>query len=549
MRHFSLLIDNAIRGPLTEKEINALIKSGEIHAETRCAPVGTTEWVPLSNHFSFGSTLKLKRTNTESRQAEQAAAATRLTPGTRKKLMNYGLADSASLDRFTQIQADEAIAIREEELRARALTYHTVRFTVGGIMILVGLGLGLADTFAGTALDHVARTFIKEDGDAKVRALTAIRDFQMLAGLRERVATVTFDRPFGGTPLLTTLDNRLKLDPAQAYLLSGQVTTEPLAARFAQWGIRPGESLEVTILPAALPAKMEAVLKAELAALDDITSPALDDAGLEKLFADTLAAYPTRNEFPESARLLASAKGTRISSLKVFADRVNSAATAAEGIAPQKKWAADLRVFAGRVNELQRKILILNAPDGRRQRWNELTAGPGAEFGAWLKDSHAPVTRVGANHTFTFEGAANIDATMTHQVIVAVSLNQEKIFLPWNSAYLKCGALECTTLPRSYFIAREQYKVVAKIDAGGERLVARHPGAGHTYVIERTAPIWRFLTIARAGDTDAVVVLVDEKTQAAYPVGKMIPIEVLAKLETFPRAVGSTVPDPLTLPE
>jgi hypothetical protein len=29
----------------------------------------------------------------------------------------------------------------------------------------------------------------------------------------------------------------------------------------------------------------------------------------------------------------------------------------------------------------------------------------------------------------------------------------------------------------------------------------------------------------------------------------MIPIEVLAKLETFPLAVGSTVPDPLTLPE
>ncbi|MFM7208248.1 MAG: DUF4339 domain-containing protein, partial [Verrucomicrobiota bacterium] len=61
MRQFALFINDQVRGPHTEAEIDAMIARGDVTAETLCAPAGSTEWEPLSNHFSFGSKLKVNR--------------------------------------------------------------------------------------------------------------------------------------------------------------------------------------------------------------------------------------------------------------------------------------------------------------------------------------------------------------------------------------------------------------------------------------------------------------------------------------------------------
>ena len=90
MRHFSLLIGNETRGPLTEAEIMAMIADGTLTADMLCAPEGSPDWVPLADHFKFGGTLKLRRSKPVSTEVEDEIAATRLDPDTRRRLLLYG---------------------------------------------------------------------------------------------------------------------------------------------------------------------------------------------------------------------------------------------------------------------------------------------------------------------------------------------------------------------------------------------------------------------------------------------------------------------------
>ena len=110
MRHFSLLIGNETRGPLTEDEVLAMISEGALTADTPCLPEGAQDWVPLSDHFKFGVTLKLKRSKPVSTEVEEEIAASRLDPDTRRRLLLYALAEPASVDTFTQVQAMLALA-------------------------------------------------------------------------------------------------------------------------------------------------------------------------------------------------------------------------------------------------------------------------------------------------------------------------------------------------------------------------------------------------------------------------------------------------------
>ena len=118
MRHFALFIDNEVRGPLSEYQVQDLISAGTATAETLCAPAGSTEWEPLSNHFTFGSTLKLNRAPAVERTAEEAEAqANRLDPDTRRLLLMYGLADAATVDQLSPAQAETALTARIRDIK------------------------------------------------------------------------------------------------------------------------------------------------------------------------------------------------------------------------------------------------------------------------------------------------------------------------------------------------------------------------------------------------------------------------------------------------
>jgi len=167
MRHFNLLLGQEIRGPLTEAEVTALIATGTVTAETPCAPVGAQDWTPLSQHFPFRPSLKVQWTKPVSTADEEKLASLRIEPNTRKRLLTYGLADAVTVEGLTQLQAEQAIALKESGLR-RELRKHRL---VAAVALALGLFLGvlasLADNPASEQLGRLVGFFIKEQGNAK----------------------------------------------------------------------------------------------------------------------------------------------------------------------------------------------------------------------------------------------------------------------------------------------------------------------------------------------------------------------------------------------
>jgi len=167
MRHFNLLLGQEIRGPLTEAEVTALIATGTVTAETPCAPVGAQDWTPLAQYFPFRPSLKVQWTKPVSTADEEKLASLRIEPNTRKRLLTYGLADAVTVEGLTQLQAEQAIALKESGLR-RELRKHRL---VAAVALALGLFLGvlasLADNPASEQLGRLVGFFIKEQGNAK----------------------------------------------------------------------------------------------------------------------------------------------------------------------------------------------------------------------------------------------------------------------------------------------------------------------------------------------------------------------------------------------
>ena len=186
MRHFNLLLGQEIRGPLTEAEIEAMIAAGTVTAETPCAPVGAQAWTPLSQHFPVRPGLKVQWTKPVSTASEEKLAAVRIDPLTRKRLLTYGLADAVTVEALTQVQAEQAIALKETAVRGELRRHRLAAAIAVALGLLVGAQAGLAENPASDQLGKLVGFFIKEQGDAK-HALHMLRgSLREQADLRER---------------------------------------------------------------------------------------------------------------------------------------------------------------------------------------------------------------------------------------------------------------------------------------------------------------------------------------------------------------------------
>ncbi len=549
MRHFSLFIEDQIVGPLTEVEISTKISEGSLTADTRCAPVGSTEWEPLSNHFPFGPGLKVNWTKPVQSEVEATSEEGRIDLETRKKLMVYGLADSASIDQFTQVQATLAIATHEAMLRATNRSHGIICASALAAAASLALWISLGNNLCGETLTAVANLTIPEEGNAQANFKQLNYELQQFAGLRERATAAEFRKPSGGIPAINVALSRLKINPYGAFTFNGKVDTSPLSGKIAKWGIKIGDQIKVYVVAAPLPERTTALIKDQEVMLDEVLAPALDDSGFQKLFAAAMETYPAVSAFPESAKLLNDGKGVRMSSLKIFITRVEFQAQTADNVPARKRWASDLHAFADRLILLQRKVYTLTAPEARRARWSEFNAGPGAELAAWVLTSNAKEGRVAADGGIVVNETIRITPANIDQVIVSLRINGDSVFLRWNSSFFKTAPYTCPELPEQYFLDREVYKVTSKTTTGAVRLKAKTHSASHDYFLERNSPQWFFLTTARAGDQDSVTLLVDEKTYEDYPVGKAIPMSVFSKLQAFSRPVDSSIPDPFYVAE
>jgi len=565
MRHFALFIANEVRGPLSEYEVQDLIAAGTATAETLCAPAGSTAWEPLSNHFTFGSTLKLNRGPAVERTEEESTAqANRLDPEVRRNLLMYGLADAATVDQFAPAQAEAALAARIAEIQSSRRRHQFAGLGAFLTALALGAYLGLADTPVACLLGQAAGVWSKEDPKVTEQAKRLEADLRAFEKLRAEAAAAVFAPPAGGTPALPTLTARLRLAEGSRFNVSGGVDTAPLAGLVGKWNVKLDPTTRLFLLPAPMPTEQAAKVEEQSRVLDVILSPLMDDAGFDSLRQETVRNFPDQPGVPESARLKTEVENMKLAELKVMIDRVEFRARACEqqgsgtsltGSSAQqaavlREWAPKLKSFAGQLRELHNRLQINVNPAARGKLWSEFNAGPGAELAAWVLGANAQEVKVDAQGAFVIAETAKLDAAAAAgRLLVTTQINNDTVYLAWGSKFLSCRDLASAEISKEQLLAREEYKVVDKPLTGGRHCVAKGRVGGRELTIGRTSPQWRFLTIARDKDADSLVVGVDAATYDKFAVGQVVPLEVLTGLRVFARPVESAIPSPLSAAE
>jgi len=565
MRHFALFIANEVRGPLSEYEVQDLIAAGTATAETLCAPAGSTAWEPLSNHFTFGSTLKLNRGPAVERTEEESTAqANRLDPEVRRNLLMYGLADAATVDQFAPAQAEAALAGRIAEIQSSRRRHQFAGLGAFLTALALGAYLGLADTPVASLLGQAAGIWSKEDPKVTEQTKRLEADLRTFEKLRAEAAAAVFAPPVGGTPALPTLTARLRVAEGSRFNVSGGVDTAPLAGLVGKWNVKLDPTTRLFLLPTPMPTEQAAKVEEQSRVLDVILSPLMDDAGFESLRQETVRNFPDQPGVPESARLKTEVENMKLAELKVMIDRVEFRARACEqqgsttnltGSSAQqagvlREWAPKLRSFAGQLRELHNRLQINVNPAARGKLWSEFNAGPGAELAAWVLGANAQEVKVDAQGAFVIAETAKLDAAAAAgRLLATTQINNDTVYLAWGSKFLNCRDLASAEISKEQLLAREEYKVVDKPLTGGRHCVAKGRVGGRELTIERTSPQWRFLTVARDKDADSLVVGVDAATYDKFAVGQVVPFEVLNGLRVFARPVESAIPSPLSAAE
>lgn len=545
MRQFALFIDNAVQGPLGEYEIQDLIHAGKVTADTLCAPVGSDQWEPLSNHFAFGSGLRLARKAEEARgPADEPPPTPRLDIDQRRRLLMYGLADSATVDEVSPAQAETLIAQTEARIRAQ--------INLRRVAAVVMLGVGAAGGAALLALDALRRPLGAVADTAALDEPASLKRWNRVleeARRHEKSAlealAAPFPAPVGGVDAIPVLLGRLKVQDNRAYRVetSVQLNRDSLIAPLEKYGITLGDKVAVLQFAEDIPEEQLRLARAQADTLAIILSPLLADGQFARMMEETLSAFPDSADIPEAARLRSELASLKPNELGVGIDKVlfraSEAAKIAEGRGTKGAgtkpelyggWARNLRLFADRLALLRDRIRINVNPDARREVWSDFNRGPGAELAAWALAKAERTLETGENGTLRLEEGPDLRSdALPRRFLVRLRIQEDTVLLPWDSPFLVTGEARSERIPNATFLEREAYKVVSKAETGGRRHIHRGDVAGRTLVIARESPRWHYVSVARDTDNDVVTLRVDEALHRSLAVGQTVPVSTLAK--------------------
>lgn len=548
MHQFSILINNEVQGPLSESEIRDMIAENRVKPETLCAVAGSGEWEPLSLHFAFGSKLKISSQQFAVSAQEADAQANRLHPEVRRKLLMYTLADSVTVDQFTQVQAEIAIAAHEKRILSKIRRRQFLGWGAFLGCLGLALSLGLRSGMVADALSDMAANVVKDDDKAidRYRRLTGeIRQFE---NVRKAAQSAVFAKPPGGANAMGTLLARTRVNENLAYRLRGTVEITPLADQVAKWNIQMNpDEIRVFVLNDPTPPEIARKLTAQSSVLDTMVSPLLDEAGFDLLRAKVVGGFPDATEQAESARLKADVEKMKSGDIPSVIERVEFRARLADRDPRGKLWGRNLHEFADRLRDLQGRARISMDPKARGELWSEFNLGDGAELSAWVLSAKSKEVRPDKQGNFILNETSRFDLpTANQRILVTARIAGDTVYLPWGSKHLLCRDLISEPMARDIFLQREQYKVTAKTVTGGRLHKARSRVEGRDLYIERTSPEWRFLSVARDKDPDSLIFLVDEKSFAQYDIGAVVPVSVLLKFDLYTRPAESVAPYPLS---
>ena len=557
MRQFALFINNEVKGPLTEYEVQDLIQSGSVGPDTPCAPIGTEEWQPLSAHFTFGSGLKLARRSAET-QPEAGAeetAAQRLDPDVRRRLLVYGLADAATVDQVSPAQAETLIRQVESRIRGQVAG----RRIAAAVCLAAGLAGGafafrLPETMA--TLGTVADTAAVDDPAALKRWNRFRAETARFAQNTAQAMGASFPEPQGGSEAAPVLLGRLIVREDKAYVFRAKVapSADTLAAPLEKFGITLGDKVAVLQFEGAIPDEQLRRARAQADTLALILSPLMSQADFAKALEETLAAFPDAADIPEAARLRAEVAVAKAADLPMAIDKVRFRAAEADKIAQGKgpklsgqatpasyaDWSKALLAFADRLAQLRDQIRIQVNPDARREVWSDFNRGEGAELAAWALANAARTVETGEAGALVLEETANLKADdAAKRLLVRLRIQEDVVLLPWDSPFLAVTDVAAERIPNATFLERESYRVVGKTEVGGRRHVLRGEVAGRTLILARESPRWHYLSVGRDRDSEPLLFRVSAERFAAAELGQKVPVSELIQLPLFAKATES----------
>ena len=474
----------------------------------------------------------------------------------------YGLADAASVDQISPVQADILIrdtetSIRRQLLARKVSTYASLGAGAFGAWIALGLPPAIA------TLGSLAESATKPDAKAASQRENFCRrahDFE--AGLAAASAAA-FGEPEGGMPAGPVLLSRLQVSEETAYNFSTHVelNSETLVGPLAKFGISLDPKITVHLLANDLPEDIVRKAKSQVETLQLVLSPLLDNAQFEPLRDELMSKFPDAADIPEATKLRNELAGIKAGELAAAADRVLFHAREAELIAEGKgsrnasganpkayaAWAPRAREFAGYIKLLRDRIRINVDPDARRKVWSEFNLGTGAELAAWVL-SHSPRTMQSDDKgDVRLAETANIrPEALQRRALVSFRINEDTVFLPWDSAFLVVGEVQSARIPNETFLTRERYRVVSQIETGGKRHAYRSEVGGRQLAFLRESPKAYYLALAREKDTDVVTFRVSEAMYRSAKRGDVIPVDTLTSLPVHPTPTDPVAPSMLS---
>jgi len=538
MRQFTLYIDNEVRGPHTEAEIQELISLGTVVGDTPCMPEGATEWLPASQFFTFAAKIKLSK-RLEANEEEIALEANRLNPDDRRKLMMYGLSDAATVDQINQTQATAILTEHENNLNQINKRNKIVVGTVFALTLIITVSFGLFTDLGGSLIGKVVGQFIKDDPKLPDSVRRFNNETQRFQELYTDGQKAVFDKPAGGQPIQPTLNARLKIPATTGYKVSGKIDLKPLNEMLKRVKVKPDSEIKLYLLPSEIPAETSQKIMNQADVLETILSPVSDMATLEKSKLDLISSFPVETTIQESTALQTEIKNLKLNEIRANIERVEYAAREATRLAQENEskggplaedaklrrlWANSLRAYAGKLRDLENRFRISFNPNSGNKIWSEFNSGPGSELAAWILSTEAKLIPVSENGEFTIPECANLDKnSAANYLVVSTRVNGDSVFLAWGSKFLASQEIQSTQIPRDIFLAREEYKVTAHSVTGDRPLVIKYRVGDRELFIHRNSPKWYFLNVAREKDSDSLVVLVSAELQEKYPVGSIIP--------------------------
>ncbi len=561
MRTFTLYINNEARGPFTEEEVVQLLTSGDIKGETLGALAGSENWVHIAELIKFGTTIKLSNDGKDLTTNE----APTLSAVDRRKLLTYGLATNATVEQFTPEQAHALVEEHEAQIR---IVLRSRKVVTASVFVLFLLGATCYGIFTESGSHLVGRLVHalahKEDPkltDTQQRFETEIKRFEKL---NADIQKIKFEKPRGAINPKYTLLNRLQVPSNNGFKVTGTIDCSPLKELLAQSDAKSDDSLRIYILNSEIPRDISRKVNQQIATLEAIVAPAMNEGDIERLRYEAIMSFPNNSRFPESARLQSEISNPKTVNdingiIKKVAERAKIAAKSGESNSKasnsandialaSRQWSEELYAYVDRLNDFQRLERLNSRPKERKNAWSEFNAKDGAEITAWLLASNTKEIPVNAEGQFTIPESPRLSLNNGNsQILIATKVGGDTLYLNWNSRYLSIRDFESNEIPKADFVEREQYKIVDRITTGGISLVTRTHVGNRDLTIRRISPKWYFLRVARENDTDSLLFMADKETFDKFNTpGQVVPANTLAKLEIYPNPCESVTPSPLT---